>query len=100
MAAVGAYDPQVANRVLPPSTASASSTPAAPQGAARQAGFSGKSSFDPVESTINGSNSQASSRAGLAQGNYRAQEGILAKSNSAWSWHQLRKELISLMRPS
>jgi hypothetical protein len=96
MAAIGAFDP---SRVIATPVAS-NATPgtATAQGPGRQAGFTGSSSFDPVESTINGQNSQASSRSNLATGDYATKEGILGQSNAAWSWHQLRKELIALMK--
>ena len=49
---------------------------------------------------MNQLNSQASDRAGLVNGQFGKMDGIMAKSNGAWSRHQLKMELIRLMRPS
>ncbi len=95
---VSVNDAQLAAaRVLPTQTASAQA-PAASPAPARQPGFSGRSSFDPVSSTQNALNSQSSGRSDLAQGFWRGQEGILARSNATTDWHKLRMEMIALLK--
>ena len=99
MAAIGAYDPQAAMLSTPaPAASTSNASAAAPQAPARQVGFSGTSSLDPVKATVDGANSEASSRSDLASSDFKIKDAILGKNFMAHGWHDLMKELISLLK--
>ena len=98
MAAIIANDPQIANQAISlqpsPARPPAASPEAGAQQNSRSPGFSQRDVFATRD------NSQSSNRADLVDGQFQKMDRLIGGSNAAWSWHQLRMELIRLTLPS